>query len=276
MSGHRPIKTITKTDWRLTFFCRENSKGVLRLFYRELAGIANQINQLQPDIDGLLKLFCLRKVADRKFLAAFYLQIERDGRLYLRSYYGAMPQEVGLNGDSLSIFERHPASEAVLGGKLAWSNGSESGTAVRTKVIPNLIAWPVISNERILGVILALSDSPFKEDDHEIEYFEALAAIIGGAIIKKLPTATLITSKRKEVLEPNRMSERQELILKLISEGRTNGDIADVLGYSESLIRQETIRIYALLGCSGRSEAASIFRSMKVGSGVEEGLAKQG
>lgn len=246
------------------------------MFYRELAGIANQINQLQPDIDGLLKLFCLRKVADRKFLAAFYLQIERDGRLYLRSYYGAVPGEVGLNDEPLSIFESHPASEAVLEGKLAWSNGSKSGTSARTRVIPNLIAWPVISEERVLGVLLALSDSPFREDDHELEYFEALAAIIGGAIIKKLPTSTLITSKSKEAFEPNQMTERQELILKLISEGRTNGDIADVLGYSESLIRQETIRIYALLGCSGRSEAATIFRTMKVDAGVEKALAKQG
>lgn len=255
------------------------------MFYRELAGIANQINQLQPDIDGLLKLFCLRKVADRKFLAAFYLQIERDGRLYLRSYYGAVPQEVGLDGEPLSIFDSHPASEAVLRGALAWSNGARSNgarsngdklsAANRNKVAPNLIAWPVISQDRILGALLALSDTPFREDDHELEYFEALAAIIGGAIVKKLPTPSLLSSKNKVVMEPSRMTDRQELILKMISEGRTNGDIADVLGYSESLIRQETIRIYALLGCSGRSEAASIYRSMQLKPEQEKGLAKQ-
>lgn len=250
-------------------------KGVQQLFYRELAGIANQINQLQPDIDGLLKLFCLRKVADRKFLAAFYLQVERDGRLYLRSYYGAMPQEVGLDDEPLSIFDSHPASEAILKGELAWSNGAKTGASTRSKAIANLIAWPITSQERILGVLLALSDSPFREDDNELEYFEALAAIIGGAIIKKLPASTLVSNKSKQSLEQNRLTERQELILKLISEGRTNGDIADVLGYSESLIRQETIRIYALLGCSGRSEATSIYKSMKTDSGAEKGLAKQ-
>ncbi|NCV95692.1 MAG: hypothetical protein EBW33_03005, partial [Actinobacteria bacterium] len=65
-------------------------------------------------------------------------------------------------------------------------------------------------------------------------------------------------------------------ILRMISEGRTNGDIADVLGYSESLIRQETIRIYAHLGCSGRSEATSIYRAMNLASEPEKGLAKRG
>jgi DNA-binding CsgD family transcriptional regulator len=57
------------------------------------------------------------------------------------------------------------------------------------------------------------------------------------------------------------LTERQEVILKLISEGRTNGDIADILGYSESLIRQETIRIYAILKCNGRQEAGHIYLS---------------
>jgi DNA-binding CsgD family transcriptional regulator len=254
----------------------KKSKGLEELFYKELAGIANQINQLQPDIDGLLKLFCLRKIADRKFLAAFYLQIEKDGRLYLRSYYGAVPQEVGLNSEPLSIFDSHPASEAVIRGSLTWSNGKKSDTSGRKELTPNLIAWPVMSQERILGVLLALSDTPFKGEDHELEYFEALASVIGGAIIKKLPTSNIAPSRSKQIQEQNRLTERQELILRMISEGRTNGDIADVLGYSESLIRQETIRIYAHLGCSGRSEATSIYRAMNLVSEPEKGLAKRG
>jgi DNA-binding CsgD family transcriptional regulator len=50
------------------------------------------------------------------------------------------------------------------------------------------------------------------------------------------------------------------LILKLISENRTNVMISERLGYSESTIRQETIKIYAKLGCNGREEAADIYR----------------
>lgn len=254
------------------------------MFYRELAVIANQINQLQPDIDGLLKLFCLRKVADRKFLAAFYLQVERDGRLYLRSYYGAIPHEVGLDGKPLSIFDSHPASEAVLRGSLIWSNGAKLNGSGRSDLKANLIAWPVISQERILGVLLALSDEPFREKNDELEYFEALASIVEGAIIKKIPLSSLLSAGNGQFGEtgsaslihtPDSLTERQELILKLIAEGRTNGDIADVLGYSESLIRQETIRIYALLGCNGRNEAASIYRAMIMKQDSEKGLAKQ-
>lgn len=53
-----------------------------------------------------------------------------------------------------------------------------------------------------------------------------------------------------------RLTERQALILTLIEAGRTNLEIADKLGYSESLIRQETIAIYKKLGIHGRRDLA--------------------
>jgi DNA-binding CsgD family transcriptional regulator len=43
-------------------------------------------------------------------------------------------------------------------------------------------------------------------------------------------------------------------MVEMIKEGRTNVSIAAILGYSESLIRQETIIIYRKLGISGRNE----------------------
>lgn len=240
------------------------------MLYKELAGIANQIQHNETDLDGLLQLFCLRKVADRKFLAAFYLEIERDGRLYLRAFYGALPQDVGLTEEPISVFDKHLVSEAIRTSSLVWSNGGRPTSAKTVNQSVNLIAWPITSEERVLGVLLALSDVPFKESVHDLEYFEALSTIIGNAIHRLKPANGNGSARRKlsgdhsnsnfSIDHESKMTERQEVILKLISEGRTNGDIADVLGYSESLIRQETIRIYAILGCSGRAEAASIYK----------------
>ena len=58
----------------------------------------------------------------------------------------------------------------------------------------------------------------------------------------------------------NELTERQHIILRLISEDRTNPAISELLGYSESTIRQETIKIFAKLGCTGRKEAKQIYR----------------
>ena len=57
----------------------------------------------------------------------------------------------------------------------------------------------------------------------------------------------------------NELTERQQMILRLISEDRTNLVIGELLGYSESTIRQETIKIFAKLNCAGRKEAAQIY-----------------
>ena len=57
------------------------------------------------------------------------------------------------------------------------------------------------------------------------------------------------------------LSERQQVILRLISDNQTNLTISELLGYSESTIRQETIKIYAKLGCTGRHEAALIYKA---------------
>jgi len=63
--------------------------------------------------------------------------------------------------------------------------------------------------------------------------------------------------------ENTKLTERQSLILKMMSEGRTNSGIGELLGYSESTIRQETIRIFATLNCHGREEASEIYREKR-------------
>ena len=57
------------------------------------------------------------------------------------------------------------------------------------------------------------------------------------------------------------LTDRQNLILRLISEDRTNSNISESLGYSESTIRQESMKIFAKLGCSHRGEATAIYKS---------------
>ena len=66
----------------------------------------------------------------------------------------------------------------------------------------------------------------------------------------KLP----VSDPSKSELLGKELTTRQKTILSLIVQGMTNSSIADQLSYSESLIRQETVVIYAKLGVSGRKE----------------------
>jgi len=59
---------------------------------------------------------------------------------------------------------------------------------------------------------------------------------------------------------PTALSDRQMLILRLVSKSFTNIQIAEQIGYSESTVRQETVRIFAILVCSNRIEAGQIYK----------------
>lgn len=52
------------------------------------------------------------------------------------------------------------------------------------------------------------------------------------------------------------LSERQMQVLQLMATGKTNNDIARIIGYSESTVRQETMAIYRILGVHDRTKAA--------------------
>lgn len=65
--------------------------------------------------------------------------------------------------------------------------------------------------------------------------------------------------RKTESTSVTALSDRQLQILAYIAEKKTNIEIADLMGYSESTIRQETIRIFDKLKVSGRNEARNYF-----------------
>lgn len=59
----------------------------------------------------------------------------------------------------------------------------------------------------------------------------------------------------------HKLTVRQEDILKKISLGKTNAQIARDIGFSESTVRQETIDIYRKLGVNDRKNAVTVAQS---------------
>jgi DNA-binding NarL/FixJ family response regulator len=64
-------------------------------------------------------------------------------------------------------------------------------------------------------------------------------------------------SRKNQLSTQNRnleLTQRQALIKNLMEKGYTNVAIANEIGFSESLVKQETMTIYSLLNISGRKE----------------------
>ncbi|MEN9516610.1 MAG: hypothetical protein RL733_8 [Actinomycetota bacterium] len=123
-------------------------------------------------------------------------------------------------------------------------NDSVWKSSIYLPLLPNFAAS--ITTQRFVSDI---------EESHD--YFVALRSILN---LYLQTWDALETSNGSPIKKPraaitgDKLSERQELILEMMKSGMTNNAIADRLGYSESLIRQETMAIYLKLGINGRRE----------------------
>ena len=105
-------------------------------------------------------------------------------------------------------------------------------------------------------------------------YFEAIGRILsfyrrdniqsGAKPIESSVFTSLNNASRRDELKDRPLTKRQRTILTLIQEGLTNSQIAGEIGYSESLVRQETILIYAKLGVRGRVDLRAENKSLRV------------
>ena len=63
--------------------------------------------------------------------------------------------------------------------------------------------------------------------------------------------------------EGSRLDDRDRRLLQLLTEGRTNGEIAAELELAEEEVAQRLTRLYARIGTSSRAEATSLaFRGL--------------
>lgn len=89
------------------------------------------------------------------------------------------------------------------------------------------------------------------------EYYDTLNSILRIYLNSIFKLAQPVVQTRDMSVDNHlgqKLSERQELILSLIRAHHTNKYIANRMGYSESLIRQESIMIYKKLGVAGRKD----------------------
>jgi len=135
----------------------------------------------------------------------------------------------------IDIAEMHRKYRNAIHTKL--SNHYETGLALP------------ITKSIVLGC--AFSSSLTAMEKHR-DYFECIRSVLSLWQVKLCFEKQNIS--KDAVLQISKLTERQKLIVDGIKVGKTNAVIARELGFSESLIRQETIIIYSKLGISGRHE----------------------
>jgi transcriptional regulator with GAF, ATPase, and Fis domain len=106
--------------------------------------------------------------------------------------------------------------------------------------------------------VFSITSYKTPKKDHEHETFLRTVGQLASVALAKCQLLEQINHRGKKMLsstaKSSELTERQKVIRDLILRGMTNAQIANEIGYSDSLVRQETIAIYAALNVSGRKE----------------------
>jgi pimeloyl-ACP methyl ester carboxylesterase len=99
-------------------------------------------------------------------------------------------------------------------------------------------------------LVLLEGDTPFGEPTHALDAIESFLAELGlGKSLDDRPA--------NAPLLPPGLSARQAQVLRLIAEGKTNGEIADALVISLRTVERHVAELYAKIGVRNRVEAAA-------------------
>jgi DNA-binding CsgD family transcriptional regulator len=182
------------------------------------------------------------------------------GKLEIESYFGHSDDEINAM-ESLSMDLEIPQTVSIRRNECIILGSKEEliSKFPQSKIIYNFeISWnmEIVVPIPSFGVYSIRTFQKLKFTENEITYLRLFGQLAMLAFSKS-DLVYQINHKKNfnvQVHTKHELTERQKLIFQLIEKGMTNPQIAKEIGFSESLVRHETILIYSILGISGRKE----------------------
>ena len=245
------------------------------MFVDDIGEFVEFLSIKDHSLKEILAQITLRVLAPLNASASFICEINDEHLIETLGVYGVGKGLKDKYPDLYSFNEKLPIPDAIRNRKVVWINGLPSWP----DKYPSLKDKPAVDNAKTyICFPIEKSGTPVAafgifcnseiEPSAEIEAFlKAIGYVLSLHLYRSKDSTSNIINlvnqtrvKPAVAIESNVITDRQLLILKMMNEGRTNIVIGELLGYSESTIRQETIKIFTKLGCSGREEASIIYR----------------
>lgn len=223
-----------------------------------------------PTFDQMCQFSVIRTFGFLKATSMFGAKLEPTGTIRPIGQFG-FSKEVMKSWESSHVDEDIPTGDALKTNNIIWLADKDQWlrdyphlAKYSLEMTANtFIAWPISVRGAYMSVLGICLESNLKPTPDLISLFETIGGLIALQLSKSTESASDPESDRISALI-NFFTRRQRDVLTLVSDGLTNPQIAKELGFSESTIRQETMRIYEILGASGRADAIKLFRSIGI------------
>ncbi len=164
--------------------------------------------------------------------------------------------EAGNGNQAVELFAKHQPDVTLMDLRLPGISGLEATTAIlaqfpRARVIMlSSFGGP----ENVFRAFQAGARAYFLKDVKGRDLLEAIRAVHAG----QRPLPPEIASCLAERVPGPELSGRETEILRLISNGQSNRQIATRLGISEGTVRVHASNVFAKLGCNDRAQAVAV------------------
>lgn len=226
------------------------------------------LQQENPGVNELCQFGVMRTFNFIEGSSMFAARLDPDGSIRPLGQFGFSP-EVMKSWERTSITDSFPTTDALKSNNIVWVADKDDWIREYPALANygldmtanTFVAWPITiagSYMSVLGLCLRKVVAPTPE---LVSFFET----VGGIFALQLSKDSTNPVNREEesiVALVNLFTRRQREVLQFMADGLTNSQIASELGFSESTIRQETMRIYEILGATGRADAVRMFRSI--------------
>jgi DNA-binding CsgD family transcriptional regulator len=210
-------------------------------------------------ISDVCKYLVLNIFANMNASAAYAGEITKDGFIAPVGSFG-LPEKTVTGWGSIPLTLKAPLTDAVKQDKIILLKREEalekypalSGYEGIPEAWESYLVCPTLPH----GLIALTLDSSPKLSRETEEFIRTVSSLVSLHHQKdKLRPRTKSNNDNGRSSGKNgALNERQLLIKNLMEKGFSNPQIASEIGYSESLIRQETMAIFSILNISGRKE----------------------
>ena len=210
-------------------------------------------------ISDVCKFIVLNSFTNIKASAVYAGEITKDGYIAPIGSFG-LPEKTVTGWGNIPLTLKAPLTDAVKLDKIILLKKEEAFDkypALRSyEGIPEIWETYLVCPTLPYGLLALTLDSCPKLTRELEEFIRTVSSLVSLHHQKdKLKPKIKGNSEYNSGSEKKgALSERQLLIKKLMLKGFSNPQIAAEIGYSESLVRQETMAIFAALNISGRKE----------------------
>jgi len=226
------------------------------------------ISQHNPALNHLCEFLTTNTLAPLKVLSLFIYIVGKDGFLQRVGTYGFSDQNER-DWATISLEHTLPVTDAIKNQNIVWLGSREElyeeypvlKTFPKEEGAKCFISVPIALKGAPLSVIGMSTTQETTPEQNNLSYLEVICRIAA----LHLSSVMHFHHSQNDSDLIHFLSERQLKILELMSRSMTNSEISLEIGFSESTIRQETMRIYQLLTVPGRKAAVRKYKEHLLG-----------